>query len=572
MIRPRVLPAGRNAVIFESADKEALKRLWRLLRYEVGSGVEDVIVGARTVGLIVTPGADPYAVLRGALSRVRVGDAEPDDRDGAASTAPPRRAPERYPESEAAPRTVTVPVTYDGPDLDPTAAELGMPAAEIARRHAGSTWEVDFLGFSPGFAYLSGGDPALWVQRLRTPRLAVPAGSVAIAAGMTAVYPQSTPGGWRIIGSTPLSLFDVRRANPSLLQPGDRVRFHPCDQRFDARSPASGSWPAGVGTSLPGTGDARSAGYRAERGVYVRVLDAGAQSTVQDCGRRGYGHLGVPTAGAADLGSAARANFLVGNPATSAVIESVVTPGASGLALRLGAGRAVAVCGARAEVTVDGLPARQDTALRLGVGAELRVGRCERGLRVYVAISGGIDVEPLLGSRSTDTLSGLGPAPLRPGDILALGSPTGSEARTTPRPLTSGSDTLGGRPAFPGPPLARPGELVCLRASPGPRHDWLDRSGLDTLTGAVFEVSSAADRTGVRLAGPPISLAGDAQLPSEALVAGAVQIAGAGSTIVMLRNHPTTGGYPVVAVVDDTGVDVLSQCPPGVLVRFDLRL
>lgn len=544
----RVLPAGRSAVIAEGADRETLHRLFRLLRGEEHPGVEEVIVGARTVGLLVAPGSDPRAVLQAALSRLCLAVTEPEN-------------PGVLGPGGLAPRTVTIPVDYDGPDLDPTAAELGMPPTEVARRHSASTWTVDFLGFSPGFAYLSGGDPALWVPRLKSPRVSVPAGSVAIAAGMTAVYPQPTPGGWRIIGSTRLALFDARQPNPSLLQPGDRVVFRASTSRGGTGStlrstppsapPASGRPEMGV--SSPATGDTRTASLTSLASGYVKVLDAGTASTVQDRGRRGYGHLGVPRAGAADAGSAARANALVGNPGAGALIESLVAPATTGLVLRLGAPRTVAVCGARAEVTVDGIPARQDVPLHLGAGAEIRIGRAMSGLRVYVAISGGIDVEPVLGSRSTDTLSGLGPAPLQPGDVLALGA--------------SGKFTTAG-PALPAPALPAPGEVIRLRVTRGPRYDWLDRSGRETLPGALFEVSSATDRTGVRLAGPPITLAEDAQLPSEALVAGAVEVAGGGSAIVMLRNHPTTGGYPVVAVVDDPDIDLLAQCPPGVRIRF----
>ncbi len=556
MTRVRVLPAGRNAVIVEGTDNETLNRLWRLLRYGAYSGVEEVIVGARTVGVIVSPGTDPHAVLQAALGRMRLGESDSHNPDGSQSES-------------AAPRTLTIPVDYDGLDLDLTAAELGMPPAEIARRHSASTWTVDFLGFSPGFAYLSGGDPALWVPRLSSPRLSVPAGSVAIAAGMTAVYPQPTPGGWRIIGSTQLSLFDAREENPSLLLPGDRVLFRASALRGGTgstlrRTPSSTPHASGrpeMGVSSPATGDARAASPSTLASGYLKVLDSGIGSTVQDCGRRGYGHLGVPRAGAADAASAARANALVGNPAASALIESLVGPAAPGLVLRLGAPRTVAVCGARAEVTVDGIPARQDVPLHLGAGAELRLGRGLSGLRVYVAVAGGIDVEPVLGSRSTDTLSGLGPARLQPGDVLPLGAP-GKSTTTGPAFAT---------PAIPTPAFPTTGEVIRLGVTPGPRYDWLDRSGLATLTGTPFEVSSAADRTGVRLAGPPITLAGESQLPSEALVAGAVEIAGGGSAIVMLRNHPTTGGYPVVAVLDDPDVDLLAQCPPGIKIRFDFH-
>lgn len=128
----------------------------------------------------------------------------------------------------AAARTVEIPVVYGGdagPDLESAAAELGITPGDLAKRHAAGEYTVAMIGFAPGFPYLLGLDPALALPRLATPRTSVPAGSVGIGGNQTGIYPRESPGGWRLVGRTPLTLFDPSRAEPALLAPGDRVRF-----------------------------------------------------------------------------------------------------------------------------------------------------------------------------------------------------------------------------------------------------------------------------------------------------------------------------------------------------------
>ena len=506
-------PAGARAVLFEVESIDEVHSLWASLRDRRPEGVEEIVVGARTLLIRLTDEADP-AFLSSLVS----------DWQRAGPGAPPRR-------------TVTLPVVYDGPDLDAVAELTGVAPADVARLHSDQTYTVGFLGFSPGFAYLFGGDPRLAVPRLDAPRTSVPAGSVALAADMTAVYPQPTPGGWRLIGRTDAAMFDPQRAEPALLAPGDLVRFRPVDDVAvpDVASLRSPARPVGAGAAA------------------LEVIDPGALLTVQDLGRRGWAHAGVPVAGAADLASARRAGRLVGNPAGSAVLESTL----GGLRLRLLADRAVAVTGAEVDVTVDGLPARRDTALPLRTGAEIVVGPCRQGIRVYIAVAGGVDVEPVLGSRSTDTLSGLGPAPLRQGDVLPVGSRPEGGTALPPAPAPTA--------------LPRPDSVLVVAGRLGPRSEWLSGPGRDTLATAEFTVGASSDRTGVRLEGPAVELARLGQIPSEGMVAGAVQVPPAGRPIVLMRNHPPTGGYPAVAVADDASVDALAQAGPGQRVRFALR-
>ncbi|GGP85554.1 biotin-dependent carboxyltransferase family protein [Streptosporangium pseudovulgare] len=323
----------------------------------------------------------------------------------------------------------------------------------------------------------------------------------------------------------------------------------------------------------------------------VEVVAPGPYATVQDLGRPGHGHLGVPCSGAADAPSLRLANRLVGNPEDAAGIELTF----GGARLRFPAGAWVAVTGAPCPLTLrvpegaggsggtgpsavsrgsgsrdTGSPAagsRRDAArapARPGAagpyapvwvpsGGELRVGAPTAGLRTYVAVRGGLDVPAVLGSRSTDALSGLGPAPLAPGLRLPLGPAAGLP------PIVVD--------AAPPPPIPR----GVLRVLPGPRDDWFAPDALEALCAAPYQVSRRSNRVGVRLAGTALRRVRDGELPSEGMVAGAVQVPPSGQPIVFLADHPPTGGYPVIAVVASADLAVAAQLRPGDPVWFRLR-
>ena len=271
----------------------------------------------------------------------------------------------------------------------------------------------------------------------------------------------------------------------------------------------------------------------------IEVVRSGPLTTVQDLGRPGYAHLGVPRSGALDVPALRRANALVGNPPSAAVLEATLL----GCAVRLTHGGRVAVTGAEAEVRVDGTVVTTDV-VDVPAGAVLEIGRATRGVRSYLAVAGGIDVEPVLGSRSTDTLAGLGPAKLAKGDTLPVG--------------TAG----GGVQDVPDAPAGPAGELE-LGVRPGPRDDWFAPGELFR---SAYTISPVSNRVGARLSGPALTRARDGELPSEGVVLGAVQVPADGQPLVFLADHPTTGGYPVIGVVDD--VTPLAQARPGTTVRF----
>jgi len=278
----------------------------------------------------------------------------------------------------------------------------------------------------------------------------------------------------------------------------------------------------------------------------LAVVRAGALTTVQDLGRPGHAHLGVPRSGALDGPAAALVNRLVGNPPEAAVLETTL----NGCAVRPRSAVTVAVGGAPCPVSVDGRPVPWGAPVHVPGGALLSVGTAVSGVRSYVGVSGGVAVEPVLGSRSTDLLSGLGPPPLTDGTVLPLGRPNGPHARV---------DVA----AHPGPPA----ELV-LRVTLGPRDDWFTATAVRTLTTHTYRVSSASNRIGLRTEGPALERAVGGELPSEGMVLGAVQVPPDGRPVVFLADHPTTGGYPVIAVVRAADLPAAAQAAPGTPVRF----
>ena len=263
----------------------------------------------------------------------------------------------------------------------------------------------------------------------------------------------------------------------------------------------------------------------------LEVISAGVLTTVQDLGRPGWAHLGVPRAGALDAPAAALANRLVGNPRESALLETVL----GGLTVRnAGSGRWAALTGG-----ITG------PAFWWAAGAELRVPVPTHGVRTYLAVAGGIAVPPVLGSRSTDTLAWVGPPRVVDDTRLPLGEPAAE-----PRALDV-------------PAVRRAGGL---RVLPGPRADWF--ASPDALAAGVWTVRPDSDRIGLRLDGPPLERVREGELPSEGMVLGAVQVPPNGQPIVFLADHPPTGGYPVIAVVHPDDLWQCAQARPGERVRF----
>jgi biotin-dependent carboxylase-like uncharacterized protein len=279
----------------------------------------------------------------------------------------------------------------------------------------------------------------------------------------------------------------------------------------------------------------------------LEILDPGPVALLEDLGRPGLAHMGVTHAGAADRGAHALANRLVGNPVGHATIE--VTLG--GLSARVhGAGVAMVVTGADARSSVDGRPFGGNAVVHVADGQVVTLQMPRTGLRSYLAVRGGFAVEPVLGSRSHDVLSAIGPRPLRPGDVLPIGSSTAVLPAVDQAPVA---------------PI--PDGAVELAVVPGPRADWFVDP--DRLVRTAWTATERSDRIGTRLTGDPLAWRSPGtQLPSEGAVRGSIQVPPNGLPVVLGPDHPVTGGYPVIGVVATRDLDRVAQVRPGQAVRF----
>ncbi len=460
---------------------------------------------------------------------------------------------------------VEVPVRYDGADLDDTAALLGIPAVDLVARHAGAHWTVAFTGFAPGFAYLVSEDWPFDVPRLARPRTRVPAGAVGLAGGFSGAYPRETPGGWRLIGATDAVLFDPDAATPVLLPPGARVRFVPERERVTsaaplapaevagpAEAPARSAVPEpveGAGTLSPSprpqapTGSAPSS---LPPRPALRVLDPGAFAIVQDLGRPGRAALGVARSGALDRRALRIANRLVGNDEGAPGLEIAV----GGFVARAESDTWVCVTGALVDVVVADRAVDMYAPQLVPAGSEIRLGPARAGLRAHLSVRGGVVTTAALGSRSHDVLAGLGPAPVRAGDVLHAGRAASAV------------------PAIDVFPWTVPPALHDVRIAEGPRADWFTAAARAALLEARWTVSSDVDRVGIRLDGPALERVRHDELPSEGMRPGAIQVPPHGRPVILLADGPVTGGYPVIAVVTDAALDALAQVRPGDRLRF----
>jgi len=488
------------------------------------SGVRDLVPAYTSLTVLYNPPITDVGALQERIARLW---AEPVDRPG---------------DDDAPAREVHIPVHYggaSGPDLLDVARHTGLTPAEVVRHHVESRYVVGALGFAPGFGFLIGLPPELSTPRRRTPRPRIPPGSVGIGGRQTGVYSLPTPGGWSLIGRTPLNLFDPARSPASLLATGDVVRFDPIDRtRF---------------TELTALEAKRRApkGREPVRRPGIAVLEPGLQTTVQDLGRWGEGRIGVSPGGAADRAALIAGNRALGNDDTAAGLEITRI----GPRLRFLIPTRIALTGADLGARLGKMRLLPGSLRAVHPGDELVFDRdhAPRGFRAWLCVAGGIDVPLVIGSRSTDLAAGLGGLdgrPLAAGDELPIG-----RARRSPLPRS--------RLVWSGPDLHAP-----LRVVAGPERDRVDAGTWMAFLSSAFTVSPQSNRVGVRLDGPTLSLIGSADIISSGMVTGSIQITGQGQPIVALPARATVGGYPRIATVIAADLDRLGQLAPGDPVRF----
>nr|WP_255480138.1 carboxyltransferase domain-containing protein [Quadrisphaera sp. RL12-1S] len=544
------MPAGTAAVLVELDDLAAVLALRAALGRRPlpavlaggPDGAPEVVTAARTA--LLRWDARPAPPSRAVAAALAPLLASADDSADDSQPGTPDQDPDE----------VRVPVVYDGADLADVARLTGLGVAEVVRRHAATPWSVAFTGFAPGFAYLVGGDPALRVPRREVPRTRVPAGAVGLAGEFSGVYPRASPGGWQLLGRTDVPVWDPAREPPALLRPGTRVRFTPAPPR-DHGLPATRVTPRDA-ASTPTPGALRRGG--------LEVLDPGPSAVVTDLGRPGRADVGVSPGGALDRAALRAANRAVGGAGGAPALEA-----AGRLVVRSLGRTVVAVTGALVVVEVRGAagtagPRRvaPGVPVPLDDGDVVTLEPAGAGGAAYLAVRGGLDAPRALGSAATDVLSGLGPAPLRAGDVLAVAGPPWLEAAVALLPQERT-----------GPELPRPGAVTALDVVLGPRDDWFTPASVDLLLHQEWRVGAQTNRVGARLEGARALQRTDPgrELPSEPAVRGALQVPPSGQPVLFGPDHPVTGGYPVVACVAAHHLDLAGQLAPGALVRFRTR-
>ena len=482
-------------------------------------GVRDVVPTYRSVAVFFDPLQTRFEAVTSALDRAGTHAARVD-----------------------LPRVVEIPVAYggdNGPDLAEVAALTALTESEVIRRHADAEYRVFMLGFVPGFAYMGVVDESIAVPRRPTPRVKVPAGSVAIAGRQTGIYPQETPGGWRLIGRTRVRAFDPLRTPEFLVAPGDHVRFN-------AVSSLDETGPVEPPSSL--TQDATTGG--------MVVVRPGMLTTVQDLGRWGYQDRGVPVAGPMDMVAHRVANAAAGNAPDAATLEITLV----GPELRFEEEAVVAISGADLGATLDGSTIAKNTAVGVRSGATLRFTGRRDGARAYLAVGGGVAERLVLGSRATHVLSAMGGhrgRPLAAGDRLPLAP---SRASTTRRVTAA-------RPPFPAGGVTGGARLRVLT---GPQDDFFDAEALESLQATRFIVSSQSNRMAYRLTGGTVRRSGDFEMISDATVAGGIQVPPSGDPILLMADRQTSGGYPQIATVITADLPLAGQLAPGDWVEFSV--
>ena len=445
-------------------------------------------------------------------------------------------------------------VCYDpeiAPDLIASAEKCNLPLREFIKRHKNSDTRVDILGFMPGFAYCSGLDPSLKLPRLESPRTAVPKGSVAIAELQTGIYPKPTPGGWNVIGRTPDILFDPRSARPSLLTPGDRLEFIEID--------------LGEFKKLSAEAEAKTVPRKTSQDSSdqsVEVINPGLLTTIQGLPRYGFAHLALSAGGPVDIESARLANALLGNPEDAAGLEITGV----GPKLLFHVDTWVAWVGAQCSGVIDGKSFPGNRPVRIRKGQTLSFGAMAQGYRIFLAMSGGIESEFILGGRGSHLSADIGDKVIQKEDVLYLSQAHLAQEKPLFKKLNNAASDY---PKWSIASPANPGKSVQLiKAVPSIHFDLLSPEEQSLLSKTVWTVSSQSNRMGMRIdsdfkVSKPIT-----GIASQGIWFGTIQLPPSGQPIVMLAEHQTTGGYPRLLETISSERSTLAQLRPGSKIQF----
>lgn len=474
-----------------------------------------------------------------------------------------QKSEEEKTESTDSARTITIPVCYEdqefAPDLEKVALHAKLSKEEVIKLHSSSDYLIYMMGFLPGFPYLGGMNPQLETPRLETPRTKIPAGSVAIGGAQTGLYPVESPGGWNIIGRTPLRLFDVKRKPFFLYEAGDKIHFLPIT-REEFENFDESLWLAQVAgkseASIETSDNAADSKEVYECGGGIKILEPGLLTSIQDSGITGFQKYGIGQSGAMDQTSFALANQICGNEKNAACLETTL----AGPSIRFVTACDFAITGAVFEnATLDGMRIEMNKKISAKAGSLLSCGFASKGLRSYIAFSGGLLVPKVFRSSSTNLKSKIGGymgRKLQADDQLAIGinkkNPLLVPDNKSTEGFTENKDVL---------------LLDCIKSS---QFDFFQEKIVKKFTDSIYTVSAESDRMGIRFTGPGLEC-GKTDIISDAIPFGAVQITSAGLPVVMAADRQTTGGYAKIACVTKASMCRLAQALPGTKVRFNFK-
>jgi KipI family sensor histidine kinase inhibitor len=455
--------------------------------------------------------------------------------------------------------TIIISVCYEeefAQDLSFIANEKNISREEVIRMHSSAVYKVYMIGFSPGFPYMGIVNDAIAVPRKTTPRAMVEAGSVGIAGKQTGIYSFNTPGGWQIIGRTPLKLFDTEREISSLLKAGDTIQFQQISsEEFYQQQ------------QLPSVKNHETKNSEDIGGEIKAIIKKpGIATTVQDAGRFGFQSQGVVTGGAMDLFAYRTGNLLVGNNQDAAAIE--ITFANTEIVFEQDA--LIAVCGRGADLFINGEPAPVWKTIAIKKGASLFFKNNNEGAKMYLSIAGGWDVKKIMNSSSTylpANFGGYNGRTLQQGDLLKANTKLSEVSLQIISSIQSGKNFIAALWSIQLPDFFNYNVKI-IRVLKGPEQDWFKDSSIENFYSSSFIVSNAADRMGYRLNGSMIMKKESKELLSTAVTKGTLQVTPDGNMILLMSDCQTTGGYPRIAQVAAADLNICAQLKPGDSITF----
>lgn len=481
-------------------------------------------------------------------------------------------------------RILKIPVCYDPPyslDIQEVTNQTGQKKEAIIEYHTSHQFRVFMLGFLPGFSYMGKVANQFFTKRRENPRLKIAPGSVGLAGAQTGIYPSEAPGGWQIIGRTPVKIYDPLRENPFLFQAGDFVEFYSIsevefkawnDSNFNELSNLSK-----VNNSLPEVERSRDRGLvlpkrrsrlhstsqdrfstsgneitDQEKNITFRFLKSGLLTSIQDFGRSGHQEFGVPVGGAMDKRAAEIANLLVEKKRNAPVLEiTMIVP-----QIEISGACQIALTGADLSPKLNNRPVKMWETLTISEKSVLSFGRNISGCRSYLAFRGDWNLKAWMGSfsaASTDSKS------------------------VTPDSVFGKNDVLEGRglspvskKIFPEKYRFKTDNSLTVNVLKGPEFDLFTKKEIDFFLNNKFKISNNANRMGYRLSQKIKNFKQKKGIISSGIIPGTIQITNAGQPVILMRDAQTTGGYPRIGNVISEDLDRLAQMKPGDEISFEM--